>query len=67
MSSTESNIVTSISGFGPEAYLLPGTSIEKTSEFSLPPIFALDISVPHFALRRRNAIVEAQYGVFVNY
>ncbi|CAG8517558.1 13627_t:CDS:1, partial [Acaulospora colombiana] len=59
MSSTSNNAITSNPGFGLEACLLPNTIEFPTPKFSLPPIFALDISVPHFALRRRNAIVEA--------
>ncbi|CAG8644358.1 7823_t:CDS:1, partial [Ambispora gerdemannii] len=39
---------------------LPGMiEIPRPEAFSLPPTFALDIEIPHFALRRRNAVVEA--------
>ncbi|CAG8707814.1 13984_t:CDS:1, partial [Dentiscutata erythropus] len=59
------------SGFGPsfsqsdidcvDSFLLPSSLPDnKTPEvYCSPPIFELDIPVPSFALRRRNAIVEA--------
>ncbi|CAG8496857.1 35903_t:CDS:2 [Racocetra persica] len=61
----------SSSGFGPsfsqsvvegvDGFLLPSSlpDNEPPQVFCSPPIFELDIPVPHFALRRRNAIVEA--------
>ncbi|CAI2176106.1 15236_t:CDS:1, partial [Funneliformis geosporum] len=63
-------LIDNSSGFGPslfqvingtEAYQLPNTTLEipAPESFCLPPIYELDISVPHFVLRRRNAIVEA--------
>ncbi|KAF0479046.1 hypothetical protein F8M41_023911 [Gigaspora margarita] len=59
------------SGFGPSFsqseidsvsnFLLPSSLPDNQSSevFCSPPIFELDIPVPTFALRRRNAIVEA--------
>ena len=45
---------------GTEVYQLPINTIEiPAPESFLPPIYELDIPVPHFALRRRNAVVEA--------
>jgi hypothetical protein len=55
------------SGFSPslsqdvaESYQLPNNTVEiPAPEPFLPPMYELDIPVPHFALRRRNAVVEA--------
>jgi hypothetical protein len=45
---------------GTEVYQLPNTTVEiPAPESFLPPIYELDIPVPHFVLRRRNAVVEA--------
>ncbi|KAG9287516.1 hypothetical protein G9A89_023888 [Geosiphon pyriformis] len=49
---------------------LPNSMIEspRPESFSLPPTFALDIEIPHFALRRRNAIVEGTYiHIYINF
>ncbi len=71
MLSSTRTVTDNSSGFGPslsqdvidgtKGFLLPNTMIEipEPESFCLPPIYELDISVPHFALRRRNAIVEA--------
>ncbi|CAG8508901.1 10947_t:CDS:2 [Diversispora eburnea] len=70
-STSENNTITSIgnSGFGPnyvqedmeskEAYRLPPNTFIESESFCLPPMFELDIRVPNYALRRRNAVVEA--------
>lgn len=62
-----STVTDNSSGFSPnfsqdvvESYQLPNTAVEiPAPEPFLPPIYELDIPVPHFALRRRNAVVEA--------
>lgn len=70
-STTDNNAVTSssYSGFesnyaqevmeSKETYRLPPNTFLEPDSFSLPPIFELDIRVPNYALRRRNAVVEA--------
>ncbi|GBC06967.1 hypothetical protein RclHR1_07170008 [Rhizophagus clarus] len=67
MLSSTSTVTVNNSGFGSslsqnvaESYQLPNNTVEiPAPEPFLPPIYELDISVPHFALRRRNAVVEA--------